>query len=207
VAKLVTFASWIAGERISIKLAVGFFAEDFRDAAKLTSGVTSPTGVPHSFGPLASPVSPEVGAVEEVDVVIEVEATEEAATAEANPAPTLLHMRVFPKYRTLWRSVVRAGIVQVSVTLSPLRDAWRSVGGFGNSSDGGSGAPIEAHPLAHTNVPRIGSNFLSGIFMRNYKGTSAVKRLNYEMHNKNSRTCVPVSSWPAAIIRGKRGEA
>jgi hypothetical protein len=162
---------------MSIKVAVGFFVEDFRDAVKFTVGVTSPTGVPHSFGPAASLVPAEA-------VAAEVDVTEEVGTVEVNPAPTLLQMRVFPKYRTLCRSVVRAGIVQVSVTLSPLRTACRSVGGFGNSSDGGSGAPIEAHPLAHTNAPRTGSNFPSRIFMRNYKGTSAVKRLNYEMHNK-----------------------
>jgi hypothetical protein len=188
-----------------VKLAVGFFAEDFRDAVKFAGGATSPTGVPHFFGPAASP-DPTEAVVAEVDIAPEVGA-EEIGTAEANPAPTLLQMRVFPKYRTLCRSVVRAGIVQVSVTLSPLRDACRSVGGFGNSSDGGSGAPIEAHPLAHTNAPRTGSNFLSGIFMRKYKGTSAVKRLNYEMHNKNRQTCVEVISRSAAIIRGKRGQA
>src|SRR5579872_5913548 len=48
----------------------------------------------------------------------------------------------------LWRSVVLAGIVHVKVTLSPFRCARRSEGGFGNSSDGGVGGPIEAHPAS-----------------------------------------------------------
>ena len=62
-----------------------------------------------------------------------------------------------PKYRTLCRSVVRAGIVQVRVTLSPLRAARKSDGDFGNSSEGGSGAPIEAHPVNQTS-PMTASN-------------------------------------------------
>jgi hypothetical protein len=47
--------------------------------------------------------------------------------------------------RTLWRSVVQVGSVQVS---GPgfLRPARRSEGGFGSSSDGGSGGPVCAHP-------------------------------------------------------------
>jgi hypothetical protein len=184
---------------------VDFFEEDFLDIAKFAGGATLPTGVPHSFGLAASLVPTEVGAGE-VDAAPEF-GTKEIGAAVANPVPTLLQMRVFPKYRTLCRSVVRAGIVQVSVTLSPLRAACRSVGGFGNSSDGGSGAPIEAHPLAHTNAPRTGSNFLSRIFMRKYKGTTAVKRLNYELHNKNRQTCVEVICRSAAIIRGKQGGA
>ena len=185
---------------MSVKVAVGFFAEDFRDAVKFAGCATAPTGVPQSFGPAASRVSAEAGSAPEV-------ATEDVGPAEANPVPTLLQIRVFPKYRTLCRSVVREGIVQVSVTLSPLRAACRSEGGFGSSSDGGNGGPIEAHPLAHINAPRTGSNFPSRIFMRKYKGTSAVKRLNYEMHNKNRQTCVEVISRSAAIIRGKQGGA
>jgi hypothetical protein len=59
-------------------------------------------------------------------------------------------MRVGPRYRTVWRSVVRVGTVQVSVTRSPLRPARRSEGGFGSSSDGGSGGPVWAHPESRT---------------------------------------------------------
>src|SRR5207237_4612582 len=48
---------------------------------------------------------------------------------------------VGPGSRTLCRSVVSAGIVQVRRTLPPLRVARRSVGGFGNWSEGGCGGP------------------------------------------------------------------
>ena len=36
------------------------------------------------------------------------------------------------------------GIVQLKITVSALRTARRSDGGFGNASDGGSGGPIVA---------------------------------------------------------------
>lgn len=62
-------------------------------------------------------------------------------------ASKLRHISVFPKYRNFWRTVVREGMVQVSTTLSPLRAARRSEGGLGNSSEGGSGGPIEAQPV------------------------------------------------------------
>jgi len=48
---------------------------------------------------------------------------------------------------TLWitcRSVVVVGIVQVRVTFLPFREARRSDGGLGRSSDGGRGGPIVA---------------------------------------------------------------
>src|SRR5258708_35065434 len=43
-------------------------------------------------------------------------------------------------------------MVQVRVTLSPLRTARRSAGGCGNSSEGGRGGPIEAQPVNPINV-------------------------------------------------------
>src|SRR5579863_10506809 len=45
------------------------------------------------------------------------------------------------------RSVVEVGIVQVRVTFSPFREACRSDGGLGRSSDGGCGGPIVAHAV------------------------------------------------------------
>src|SRR6267142_716866 len=54
-----------------------------------------------------------------------------------NSVASVLQMRVRPILRTICRSVVEVGMVQVSVTRSPLRTARRSEGGFGKSSDGG----------------------------------------------------------------------
>ena len=62
----------------------------------------------------------------------------------------LRQIRVLPRKRTLCRSVVCAGIVQVRVTLSPLRAARRSLGGLGNSSEGGKGGPIDAQPVSQS---------------------------------------------------------
>jgi uncharacterized membrane protein len=62
-----------------------------------------------------------------------------------NCTVTPRQIRVDPKVRTVCRSVVTLGIVQVRVTRSPLRTARRSVGGLGSSSEGGCGGPIVAH--------------------------------------------------------------
>jgi hypothetical protein len=50
----------------------------------------------------------------------------------------------------LWRSVVSAGVLQVRVTVFPLRMARKSEGGLGNSREGGSGAPVWAQPASNT---------------------------------------------------------
>src|ERR1022692_4591067 len=49
-------------------------------------------------------------------------------------------------------------MVQLSVTLSPLRAARKSDGARGNSSEGGRGGPIEAHPANQTNAPTASIN-------------------------------------------------
>ena len=54
-------------------------------------------------------------------------------------------MSVGPRLRSVSRSVVTVGIVQVRLTRSPLREARKSAGGFGSSNDGGCGGPIVAH--------------------------------------------------------------
>jgi hypothetical protein len=46
------------------------------------------------------------------------------------------------------------GAVQVRITRSPLRTARRSVGAFGNFSDGGCGGPIVAHAVNINGTPR-----------------------------------------------------
>jgi hypothetical protein len=45
------------------------------------------------------------------------------------------------------------------MTRSPLRAARKSEGGFGNSSDGGSGGPIVAHAVNISGVPRANKSF------------------------------------------------
>jgi hypothetical protein len=75
-------------------------------------------------------------------------------------------MFVFPKYRTLCRSVVRSGTLHVSVTRSPLREARKSDGGFGNSSDGGLGGPIDAHPQRQKQPATISNIFPVRTLMR-----------------------------------------
>ena len=74
-------------------------------------------------------------------------------------------IRVGPKLRTVCRSVVTLGIVQVRVTRSPLRAARRSVGGFGNSSDGGCGGPIVAHAVIINGAPSPSKNVSGERFM------------------------------------------
>jgi hypothetical protein len=61
--------------------------------------------------------------------------------------------------------VVSAGTVQVSTTLSPLRAARKSVGGLGNSSDGGRGGPIAAHP-ANTSGASATTSFLASLMRK-----------------------------------------
>src|ERR1700689_5234788 len=56
-------------------------------------------------------------------------------------------------------------MLHVSVTLSPLRASCRSVGGLGNSSDGGNGGPIAAHPGSQINAPTASNNCIRS-FMR-----------------------------------------
>jgi len=85
----------------------------------------------------------------------------------------LRHMRVFPRYRVLCRSVVRGGIVHVSVTFSPFLAARKSVGGFGNSSEGASGGPIDAHPAISATKPS--SNSPRRIFMQRQQSTSDLR--------------------------------
>src|SRR5271169_2301159 len=50
------------------------------------------------------------------------------------------------------------------MTLSPLRAARRSEGRLGNSSEGGSGGPIEAQPVNQVNAVAA-SNIPRSIFM------------------------------------------
>ena len=54
----------------------------------------------------------------------------------------------------------------MNVTLSPFLAACKSVGGFGNSSDGASGGPIDAHPLSAISIPAASSNFPNESFMQ-----------------------------------------
>ena len=61
-------------------------------------------------------------------------------------ASRLRQTRVGPWRRTLCRSMVCVGTVHNKYTRSPLRTARRSVGGLGNSSEGGRGAWTDAHP-------------------------------------------------------------
>src|SRR6266699_2366872 len=64
--------------------------------------------------------------------------------------------RVGPRKRMPSPSVVCWGRVQVSTTLLPLRTAWRSATGVGNSSEGGRGGLGAAHANSATqNTRRI----------------------------------------------------
>src|SRR5581483_424672 len=65
--------------------------------------------------------------------------------------PTPRQMRIGPRCRTVCRSVVSLGVVQVRRTLSPLRVARRSATGFGSSREGGKGGPGEPQPQAISN--------------------------------------------------------
>src|SRR5882724_10554440 len=59
---------------------------------------------------------------------------------------SLRQMRVGPWKRMPSPSVVSVGSVQVRTTLLPLRIAWRSETGVGNSSEGGKGGLGAAQP-------------------------------------------------------------
>src|SRR5579872_3000595 len=87
----------------------------------------------------------------------------------------------------LWRSVVLAGIVHVKVTLSPFRCARRSEGGFGNSSDGGVGGPIEAHPASAASAATATSTCPFKSFMR---------RNNRLHHEGLANVITGKRSWP-----------
>jgi hypothetical protein len=63
---------------------------------------------------------------------------------------------VSPKLRAVLRSVVNAGMVQLSRTLFPLRTARKSDGGFGNLSDGGCGGFGLPQAVKTSWMPRIG---------------------------------------------------
>jgi hypothetical protein len=63
--------------------------------------------------------------------------------------------------RILCLSVVFSGTVQVKITVSPLRTPRKSVGGLGNSSDGGCGGAIDAHPASNKNTIIIGTTAVS----------------------------------------------
>src|SRR5438067_1836892 len=78
-----------------------------------------------------------------------------AAPHCVNSVPTARQIRVDPTLRILCRSVVMAGIVQVRVTVAPLRAARKSKGGFGKSSEGGNGGPIVAHEASIRAVPQL----------------------------------------------------
>jgi len=84
-------------------------------------------------------------------------------------APALLQIRVGPIEVTNCRSVVRSGIVQLSVTALPLRAARRSLGGFGNSSEGGNGGPIDAQPANISGKHTGASSLSTGVFMQEEK--------------------------------------
>jgi hypothetical protein len=56
-------------------------------------------------------------------------------------------------------------MVQVRVTLSPLRAARKSEGAFGNSSEAGNGGPTEAHPVNQTSPATASNNCPSKSFM------------------------------------------
>jgi len=82
-----------------------------------------------------------------------------------NTGSTPRQIRVGPTLRIRCRSVVIVGTVHVSVTRSPLRVARRSDGGFGNSSDGGRGGPIDAHPANQSGAPNAIDSRIGGHFM------------------------------------------
>ena len=84
----------------------------------------------------------------------------------------LRQMFVLPKYRSFWWSVVRAGTFQVRFTRLPLRAACKSVGGLGNSSEGGMGGPIDAHPVMTKSAASGLSRFRLICMRRNNKGTT-----------------------------------
>jgi hypothetical protein len=65
---------------------------------------------------------------------------------------------------------VTEGTVQVNKTLSPLRWAPRSDGGFGSSREGGSGGPTDAQPASIAKAANPGSSFPMGSFMSEAKG-------------------------------------
>jgi len=48
-----------------------------------------------------------------------------------------------------------------------LRTAFKSLGGFGNSNEGGMGGPIEAHPVIPTITAIGSSNSLLNFMRRN----------------------------------------
>jgi len=50
-----------------------------------------------------------------------------------------------------------------------LRAACKSVGAFGNSSTGGRGAPIDAHPVMHPVAATTSNNCSRSLFMRRMK--------------------------------------
>jgi hypothetical protein len=50
---------------------------------------------------------------------------------------------------------VTVGIVQLKTTVSALRTARRSDGGFGNASEGGSGGPIVAQDASRKQRQRV----------------------------------------------------
>src|ERR1039458_4702749 len=78
-------------------------------------------------------------------------------------------MRGGRMYRTLWRSVVSVGSLQLSVTRLPLRLARRSAGGLGSSRDGGSGGPVWAQPANSRQSAVKATNFPRFTFMRKEK--------------------------------------
>src|SRR5271157_2765364 len=87
------------------------------------------------------------------------------APHSVNTGSSPRQIRVGPRLRTVWRSVVTAGIVQVSVTPAPLRVARKSDGGCGRSSDGGFGGPIVAHAASMNGKPSPSSSFRGEDFM------------------------------------------
>ena len=91
------------------------------------------------------------------------------------PVSRLRQIRVGPKLRIVWRSVVNVGTLQVRYTWLPLRIARRSVGGFGSSSDGGSGGLVEAQPasrVASTSAKQGPKQSRKGFMQQSYEGNT-----------------------------------
>src|SRR5580700_12134563 len=92
--------------------------------------------------------------------------------------------------------MVRAGMVQVSVTLSPLRAARKLTGGRGNSSEGGSGGPIDAHPVKQTNAASA-SHCPRRSFMRKQQTTSVARLALADLLRQ---TVVLLQHFPQSIM-------
>lgn len=109
---------------------------------------------------------------------------------------------VGPRLRIRCRSVVTVGIVQVSVTLFPLRDARTSVGGVGKLSDGGSGGPIFAHAVRIDRAANNSSSFLGRRLMQKETGYQNRKWERGDSPARVSRGCLdkfPVPPPPKGI--------